>query len=112
MFDDGDNGQREQCGLPNLPGFVVTPKARAAGLQVQPLPNPVDQFAAGPLMAIDRISTNALQSTSVMTGDPADDDIVRDDTVQAVNDPRRQGRRPVACTTPLGEDNWSPFVTR
>jgi len=41
VFDDGDNGLRVQCGLPNIPGFVVTPTARVEDLQVQPLPNPV-----------------------------------------------------------------------
>jgi hypothetical protein len=55
VFDDGDNGQRVQCGLPNVAGYVVTPTARVAALQVQPLPNPVYQFAGGPLKAIDRV---------------------------------------------------------
>ena len=31
VFDDGDNGLRVQCGLPNIPGFVVTPTARVDG---------------------------------------------------------------------------------
>lgn len=45
VFDDADNGQRVACGLPNIPGFVVTSGGRTADLQVQPVPNPVGQFS-------------------------------------------------------------------
>ena len=45
IFDNADNGARVDCGLPNLPSFVVSPEARVADLQVQPLPNPVYRFA-------------------------------------------------------------------
>ena len=44
VFDDADNGARVACGLPNIAGYVVTPDARVADLQVQPVPNPVQQF--------------------------------------------------------------------
>ncbi len=110
VFDDGDNGKRESCGLPNIPGYVVTEKARTAGLQVQALPNPVGQIASGPLLAIDRISPDALQSTSVMTGNLATTISVRDDTVQAVN---MLGGKVVdqSVYNAQGESDWSPFVT-
>jgi Periplasmic binding protein len=110
VFDDGDNGLRVQCGLPNIPGFVVTPTARVAGLQVQPLPNPVYQFAGGPLKAIDRISPGAFQAVSVPTGALKTTQIVRDATVEAIG---IEGGKVVSSPeySPLGEDNWSPFVT-
>lgn len=41
IFDNDTAGTREECGLANIAGFVVSPQARAAGQQVQPLPNPV-----------------------------------------------------------------------
>ena len=47
VLDDADNGGRVACGLPNIAGYVVTPTAREADLQVQPVPNPVDKFAGG-----------------------------------------------------------------
>jgi ABC-type branched-subunit amino acid transport system substrate-binding protein len=110
VFDDGDNGAREACGLPNLPGYVVTQKARTAGLQVEAVPNPVDQIAGGPLVAVDRISPGALQSTSVMTGNLGTTIAVRDDTVKAVN---MLGGKVVdqSVYSPNGESDWSPFVT-
>ncbi len=46
VFDAQDNGARIACGLPNIPGYVVTPQARVADLQVQPVPNPVYSFAS------------------------------------------------------------------
>ena len=67
VFDDADNGGREACGLPNIPGYVVTPKARVAKLQVQPLPNPVYTFAAGSFDAMERIAPGSTKATSVMT---------------------------------------------
>jgi len=110
VFDDGDNGLRVQCGLPNIAGFVVTPTARVAGLQVQPLPNPVYQFAGGPLKAMDRISPGSLQAVSVPTGSLKTTEIVRDATVEALG---IVGGKVVDSPeySPNGEDNWSPFVT-
>ena len=46
VFDSQDNGARVACGLPNIPGYAVTPQARVADLQVQPVPNPVYSFAS------------------------------------------------------------------
>ncbi len=93
VFDDGDNGLRVQCGLPNIPGFVVTPTARVEELQVQPLPNPVYQFAGGPLKAIDRISAGAFQAVSVPTGSLKTTQIVRDAHGRSDRHRGRQGGR-------------------
>jgi hypothetical protein len=46
VFDAQDNGARVACGLISLPGYAVTPQARVADLQVQPVPNPVYEFAS------------------------------------------------------------------
>lgn len=45
VFDNTDNGQRVDCGLINIAGYTVTPEARVADLQVQPVPNPVHELA-------------------------------------------------------------------
>lgn len=110
VFDDADNGGREACGLPNIPGFVVTPKARVATLQVQPLPNPVYTFASGSFDAMERIAPGSLEATSVMTGSLATTIIVKDATVEALT---IKGGTTVdqSVYSPLGEENWSPFVT-
>jgi ABC-type branched-subunit amino acid transport system substrate-binding protein len=52
VFDDTDNGAREACGVPNLPAYVVSEVGRTAGLQVQPVPNPVGEF---PLLTYQRV---------------------------------------------------------
>ena len=44
VFDNADGTARVDCGLPNIPGYVVTPQARASDLQVQPLPNPIGEL--------------------------------------------------------------------
>src|SRR5205823_690176 len=110
VFDDADNGGREACGLPNIPGYVVTPKARVGKLQVQPLPNPVYTFAAGAFDAMERIAPGSTKATSVMTGSLQTTIIVRDATVETLT---IKGGAAVdqSVYSPAGEDNWSPFVT-
>ncbi len=46
VFDSQDGGARVECGLISVPGYAVSPQARVAELQVQPVPNPVYEFAA------------------------------------------------------------------
>jgi hypothetical protein len=46
VLDNTDNGQRVACGLVNIPAYTLTPQARVADLQVQPVPLPVNQFPA------------------------------------------------------------------
>jgi hypothetical protein len=46
VFDSQGVEEREACGLPNFPGYTVTPQARVADLQVQAIPNPVYEFQA------------------------------------------------------------------
>src|SRR5258708_6325681 len=68
VFDGGDNGQREQCGLPNIAGFVTSPKARKATLLAQPVPNPVDKLPVGHYKAVQQIVPDGLQHYGVLTG--------------------------------------------
>ena len=109
VFDDGDNNARVDCGLPNIAGYVVSPKARVATLQVQPLPNPVYKFSAGPLAAANTISPGSLNSSSVMTGALPSTIIVRDATVEAIG---LLGGKVLDKPeyNVQGESNWEPFV--
>jgi hypothetical protein len=45
VFDAQGLEDRIECGLPNISGYTVTPKARVADMQVQPIPNAVYQVA-------------------------------------------------------------------
>ena len=47
VFDDAGQIDRLTCTLPDFPGYVVTPKARGADLQVQALPFPLNALNFG-----------------------------------------------------------------
>jgi ABC-type branched-subunit amino acid transport system substrate-binding protein len=109
VFDDGDNNARVDCGLPSIAGFVVSPKARVATLQVQPLPNPVYTFPSGPLAAANSIAPGSLTASAVLTAGLPSTIVVRDATVEAIE---LIGGKVVDKPeySALGEANWSPFV--
>jgi ABC-type branched-subunit amino acid transport system substrate-binding protein len=109
VFDDADNGGRVACGLPNIAGYVVTPKARLADLQVQPFPNPVYKMNVGGLRAANTISAGSLNTSSVLTAQLPATVVVRDATVEAI---QTIGGKVVdqPIYNAQGESNWSPFV--
>ena len=47
VFDDTGQVERLNCLLPDFPGYVVTPKARGADLEVQALPAPLNKVNFG-----------------------------------------------------------------
>jgi hypothetical protein len=109
VLDDGDNNARVDCGLPNIAGYVVSPKARVAPLQVQPFPNPVYKFAAGALAAANTISPGSLNASSVLTGALPSTIVVRDATVEAIGILGGKVLDKPEYNI-LGESNWEPFV--
>ncbi len=44
VFDSQGIDTRVDCGLPNIAGYIVSPAAGVADLQVQPVPNPVYEY--------------------------------------------------------------------
>ena len=44
VFDSQGIDTRVNCGLPNIAGYIVSPAAGVADLQVQPVPNPVYEY--------------------------------------------------------------------
>lgn len=109
VFDDTDNGQRVQCGLANIAGYVVSAKARVADLQVQPVPNPVDKLPVGQYRAIENISPGAMQHYGVLTGNFPSTQLVRDQAVEGVG----LVKGTVVYNgeyNASGESNWAPFV--
>jgi hypothetical protein len=77
VLDNSDNGARVQCGLPNFAGYVVTPEARAAELQVQPMPNPIG-YASNAMWTRARTMFPALTQFGIMTGAIQTTEQVRD----------------------------------
>jgi hypothetical protein len=108
VLDDADAGARVACGLPNIPGYVVTDAARTATLQVQPLPNPPGAVATG-LFNRGRAVHPDLTKLGIMTGSLA--------TTQAVRDADLKALESVGYTTVYNreyniacEPDWTSFV--
>jgi hypothetical protein len=110
VFDDADNGQRVQCGLPNIAGFVTSPVARRADLVVQPVPSPVDKLPIGSYKAVDRISSGALQHFGVLTGNVTTTQSVRDQVVEGVEKAGGAVVYSAEFDVVGGESNWAPFI--
>jgi hypothetical protein len=109
VLDDADNGGREACGLPNIAGYVVSAAAREAGLQVQPLPNPLDTLMAGQYRRIAEEFPDLIDSYGVITSSFGSVLLVRDLSIDAVE---QLGYSVVYNEeyNSAGEQNWRPFV--
>ncbi len=108
-LDDGDNGARAKCGLPNIAGYTVSAKARAGGLQVQPLPVPVDRDTVGAFRVLAKVDPEAVKHLGTFTGDLASIVIAKDADVEAT---KQFGYKVVFDRkyNAAGESNWRPFV--
>lgn len=109
VLDDADNGGRVACGLPNIPGYVVSATAREADLQVQPVPNPLATLMAGHYRALAEAYPDAIAHYGVMTSTFGSVLLVRDTSVDAVT----QLGYDVVFNREYsagGESNWRPFV--
>jgi hypothetical protein len=109
VLDDSDNGARIECGLPAIPGFVVSVAARQADLQVQPVPNVRGTLAFGAHQRIAEEYPDLIDSFGVLTASVGSVQAVRDETVAAAED---AGYTVVWSEeyNSLGESNWRPFV--
>lgn len=109
VLDDADNGGRVACGLPNIPGYVVSIAAREADLTVQPVPNPPDRMNAGIYQQVAAQFPEYIDSYGVITSSFGSVLAVRDASVQVVED---LGYSVVYSEeyNSAGESNWRPFV--
>jgi ABC-type branched-subunit amino acid transport system substrate-binding protein len=110
-FDDADNGKRVQCGLAEIAAFVVTPTARSAKLQVQPLPNPVYKISLGGWRLMGETHPDIKARFGLMTGNIPTTKIVRDQTKEGL---QQLGFNIVYDQeyNALGESDWRPFVQK
>lgn len=109
VLDDSDGGGRVECGLPSIPGYVVSAAAREADLQVQPLPNPLTSLSAGPYRRIAEEFPELLDRFGVMTSNFGSVRLVRDTVVDAVE---QLGYTVVYNQeyNTTGEPDWRPFA--
>ena len=108
IFDNGDAGQRVDCGLANIPGFVVTPEARVGELQVQPLPNPVYSFAVQSYNAMKKLHPDATKY-GILWVDLEGVTTVHQQVTEAVE---KVGFDVVydATYAPINENGWRGFI--
>jgi hypothetical protein len=109
VLDDADNGGRIACGLPNIPGFVVSATAREADLQVQPVPNPLDTVAGGIYRRIAEDHPDLIGGYGSITSSFGSVLLVRD----IAHDAAQQHGFTVVYQeeyNSAGESNWRPFV--
>lgn len=108
IFDSDTAGTREGCGLANIAGFVVSPEARAAKLQVQPLPNPVYRLPVQQYKAIQKAHPDATKAGLLWV------DLEGVTTVHAqVKEAMQKLGFEIAYDTtylPAGETGWRGFV--
>lgn len=69
VFDQDGVETRLECMLPDIAGFVVSPKARASELVVQPVPNSIETLPIGDLVYLAKKFPDATKHYGVLTGD-------------------------------------------
>ena len=109
VFDEDPNGVRVACGMPNIPGFVVSKEGRTAGLQVQPVPNPVDSIAAGRYQAAKAEFPDGIAHYGIMTANLPSVLLVRDQLVSVAEANGYVVDYSVEYA-PIGETGWDNFA--
>jgi hypothetical protein len=109
VLDDSDNGGRVECGLPSIPGYVVSAAAREADLEVQPLPNPLHRLSAGVYQRIADSEPDLIAHYGTITSAFGSVLLVRDTSVEAAE---HFGYTHVFDReyNANGESNWRPFI--
>jgi len=111
VFDQDGVETRLQCLLPDISGFVVSPKARGADLVVQPLPNPTSELGIGAMRYLDKKFPAATSHVGVLTGDIATTKIVADQNRAAAES---IGWKIVYndAYPPAGISDWTPYAQK
>lgn len=110
VFDGDDHGQRVQCGLPSIAGYVVTNAARRSDLLVQPVPNPLDKLPVGAYRAIESLVPGGLQHYGSITGNVETTQLVQKQTEEAIGLIGGTVVSRAEYNVVSGESNWAPFV--
>jgi Periplasmic binding protein len=109
VFDDAGAKDRVACMLPDVSGFVVTPKARDSALLLQPLPNPPGALQIGDLRWLAKKYPESTKHVGMLTGDIATTAKVSADDRQAIQSMGWKvvydDKYPVA-----GNVGWTPYV--
>jgi hypothetical protein len=109
VFDEDPNNLRVGCGLANIAGYVVSPRARVADQQVQPLPNAVYTQMQGAYRRVKALHPEAITHYAIMASNLPSVIVVRDQIVEAAEG---LGFKIVYSVNyaAAGETGWQNFV--
>ena len=83
VFDDAGQVDRLNCLLPDFPGYVVTPRARGADLQVQALPYPLNKTNFGLGRYLTATFPDSISRVGYLTGNVATTVVAKDQVKDA-----------------------------
>ncbi len=109
VLDDDTNNVRVDCGLANIAGYVVSANARVADLQVQPVPNPIDQIGAGRYNAVKASHPDGIAHYGIMTSEFPSVILVRDQLQNTAEDLGFTVDYSLEYA-PAGETGWDNFA--
>jgi ABC-type branched-subunit amino acid transport system substrate-binding protein len=109
VFDDTGQTERLGCGLPIIPGYVVTVAASDADLTIQPVPNKGTEQPIGHFQWLQKTFPESVEHVGIFTGQIETTIVVADRNKEAVQD---LGFNIVyeGTYSPLGETTWRPFL--
>jgi len=109
VFDDTGQDERLRCLLPDIPGYVVSTKARGADLEVPPLPTALDEVPIGVYQYLDEEYPGSGARVGFLTGN-----VGSTVTIDAQN---QEGVKSIgwkivyqAQYNSVGEASWTPFA--
>ena len=109
VFDDAGQSERLSCLLPDFPGYVVTPKARGADLEVQALPYPLDKTNFGQGRYLTATFPDSISHVGYLTGNIPTTIVSKNQTQDAAS---QLGWKTVYDDqyNAVGEATWVPFA--
>ncbi len=109
VFDEDPNSVRVGCDLPNIAGYVVSARGRTAGLQVQPIPNPIYDISLGRYNAVKRSLPDGIDRYAIMASAIDSVLLVKDQTIEVAESLGFTVVYSLDYQT-QGETGWANFV--
>ncbi|MBP7403869.1 MAG: ABC transporter substrate-binding protein [Candidatus Microthrix sp.] len=109
VFDETGQEERLRCMLPEIPGFQVSPEARASELSVSPVPAAIDELQVGLFRYLEDEFPGSTDRVGFLTGNIGSLVFV---DAQAQDAAKQLGWTSVykAQYNSTGEASWTPFA--
>lgn len=109
VFDEDPNDVRVGCELPNIAGYVVSARGRVAGLQAQPIPNPIFNINMGRYNAAKELYADGIDRYAIMASAIPSVSLVRDQSIEVAESLGFEVVYRIDYQT-QGETGWGNFV--